>query len=259
MQRSGHVSEPDTRRFYDDLADLYDLIYEDWPRSIERQADALDTLIRELNPGARVVADVACGIGTQSLGLAARGFEVIGSDLSSAALSRAEREARARNVHVDLKSDDMATLATYAESSVDALIACDNAVPHLLSDEQIAAAFGHFLRVLRPGGACVLSVRDYAALPPTNVRFVPFGVRNLPGGTVAIFQVWTYEGEHYDLAMYFVFDIAGAVDTRVFRARYYAVSIDRLMALLRDAGFADVRRLDDRMFQPVIAAVRPRF
>jgi hypothetical protein len=40
---------------------------------------------------------------------------------------------------------------------------------------------------------------------------------------------------------------------------YYAVSIDKLIALMRDAGFAEVKRLDVRLFQPVIAAVRPAF
>ena len=218
------VSAPDTAQFYDELADLYHLIYEDWPQSIERQADALDTLIRERNSGARIVADVACGIGTQALGLAARGYEVIASDLSSAALARAKREALERNVRIALKIDDMSTLATYADNSVDALIACDNAIPHLLTDDQIGNAFRNFHRVLRPGGACILSVRDYAAMPPVNVRFVPYGVRDVPGGRVVVFQVWQYEVVHYELALYFVFDFAGRVETRVFRAMYYAVS-----------------------------------
>src|SRR5712691_2110898 len=126
---------------YDDLAELYDLIYEDWPRSIERQAAVLTCIIRERLPAARVVADVACGIGTQALGLAASGFEVVASDLSAGAIERAKREAALRGLKIRFNVDDMETLATYGDGSKDVLIACDNSVPHLLTDQQILRAF----------------------------------------------------------------------------------------------------------------------
>ena len=64
--------------FYDKLAPFYHLIFENWERSIERQGTALDSIIRtNVRPGARSVLDVACGIGTQALGLAARGYDVV--------------------------------------------------------------------------------------------------------------------------------------------------------------------------------------
>ena len=37
--------------------------------------------------------DCACGIGTQALGLAAVGYEMEGSDISSGEIDRAQREA----------------------------------------------------------------------------------------------------------------------------------------------------------------------
>jgi hypothetical protein len=44
--------------------------------------------------------------------------------------------------------------------------------------------------------------------------------------------------------------------TRVIRTEYYAVGTDRLIELMRDAGFNDVRRLDDRFFQPVLVGTK---
>jgi SAM-dependent methyltransferase len=246
----------ETRTFYDDLADVYHLIHEDWPASVERQGEALDAVIRAHNGPTEIIADIACGIGTQALGLAARGHRVIGSDLSPSALARLQREAAARELHIETKIDDMLELSTYADQSVDVLLACDNAVPHLLTDELISQAFRQFHRVLRPGGLCILSVRDYAAMPAVPVRFFPYGVRDVPGGRVAVFQVWEYEGQLYRLNMYFVFDVGGNVETRVFRATYYTVSIDTLCRLLSEAGFHNVRRADDVLFQPVILAER---
>jgi len=70
--------------FYDQLAPLYHLIFQDWDRSIARQAQQLTELIRnEWGLGIETALDVSCGIGTQAIGLAQRGFRVTESDLAS--------------------------------------------------------------------------------------------------------------------------------------------------------------------------------
>lgn len=67
--------------FYDKLAPYYHLIFADWEASIVRQAATLDQLIRqEWGPEVHSVLDVSCGIGTQTLGLAQRGYGVTASD-----------------------------------------------------------------------------------------------------------------------------------------------------------------------------------
>ena len=72
-----------------------------------------------------------------------------------------------------------------------------------------------------------------------------------------IFQVWDFAGEIYDLAMYFVVDDGGGQpETYVMRSKYYAVGTDRLMELMRRAGFASVERLDGKFYQPVLVGNR---
>src|SRR4030095_16794950 len=100
---SSGMSEPDNtlevQAFYDELAPLYHLVYENWEASVARQGTALASLIGEhWGAGARTVLDAAVGIGTQALGLLALGFRVTGSDLSYAAVTRAQREAAARHL-----------------------------------------------------------------------------------------------------------------------------------------------------------------
>jgi SAM-dependent methyltransferase len=238
-------------RFYDELADHHHLIFEDWSASIDRQASALASIIG--SPPKRI-ADVAAGIGTQALGLAARGYEVAASDLSAGAIERLRREADSRGLAIASRVDDMLRLSTHADASADVVLACDNAVPHLVTDEEIRQAFVQFHRVLRPGGQCIVSVRDYAALPETPVRFNPQGVRELEDGKVTVFQVWEYEGDRYDLSQYFVFERGEEIETKVFKTKYYAVSIDRLMQLMGEAGFSRVQRIDGLFFQPLIVA-----
>ena len=78
------------RAFYDELAPLYHLVYEDWNASVVRQGAMLASLIGEhWGARARLVLDAALGIGTQALGLLGQGFRVIGSDLSAGAVRRA--------------------------------------------------------------------------------------------------------------------------------------------------------------------------
>jgi 2-polyprenyl-3-methyl-5-hydroxy-6-metoxy-1,4-benzoquinol methylase len=74
--------------FYDRLALFYHLIYPNWDASIGRQALALDGIIKDRwGKNTQTVLDVACSIGTQSLGLATLGYTVTASDLSSAAVA----------------------------------------------------------------------------------------------------------------------------------------------------------------------------
>jgi hypothetical protein len=40
------------------------------------------------------------------------------------------------------------------------------------------------------------------------------------------------------------------------RSQYYAVGTDRLMELMRQAGFVQVERIDGRFYQPVLLGRR---
>lgn len=250
---------PDTT-FYDELAPLYHLLYPDWPASVERQGAALDALLRGLGvaPGAPVL-DAACGIGTQALGLAACGYAVSASDLSPGAVARLRRELADRGLagRVPARVDDLRTLDGVPDGAVAAVLACDNSVPHLLTDAEILQAFRACHRCLAPGGVAVFSVRDYAALERVDPDVRPYGLRRTAGRRFLAVQVWEWDGDCYDLRVYLTEDPdGGACRTRVLRSRYYAVTIARLLELLAEAGFVDVTRRDDVLFQPVLAGRR---
>jgi SAM-dependent methyltransferase len=245
--------------FYDRLAPLYHLIFPDWEASIRRQAEALDGLIKEHWGGGRLeILDVACGIGTQALGLAGLGHAVSASDLSPAAVERARREAARRALPIDVSVGDMRALPLHYRGRFDLAIACDNAVPHLLTDAEILQAFEQMFACVRPGGGCLITVRDYDREERAGLQMKPYGVRDVGGTRYAIFQVWQFDGPHYDLAMYFVEDDGGPTcAAHVARSRYYAVGMGTLRALMEQAGFRDVERVDDRFYQPVLLGKKP--
>jgi glycine/sarcosine N-methyltransferase len=249
---------PPTTRFYDDLADVYHLVYADWEESVCRQAEVLDGLLaRALGPGPHRLLDASCGIGTQALGLATLGHAVAGSDLSPRAVARARREAAARGLAIDFSVADLRACDRRSDGPFDAVLACDNSIPHLLTDDEILAAFRAFRRLTRPDGVALVSVRDYAQEDRSTPQLRPYGLRETPEGRYLVFQVWDWDpdGARYDLAMYFVRDRGGEdAEVLVSRARYYAVAVEALAALLREAGFADVERIDGVYFQPVLLA-----
>lgn len=247
-------------QFYDGLAASYHLLFEDWDRSIARQADALAGIIYEewSNRVGRVL-DVACGIGTQAIGLAEKGFRVVASDLSPAAINRARQEATARGLAIDFSICDMRACHERFGGNFDLVMACDNSVPHLLSEAEILDGLRQMHDCLRPAGGVLLTVRDYAAEPRRRGIFKPYGVREVEGRRIVAFQIWDFEGDCYDLTLYLVADSGqfGAAETHVYRTRYYAINPDRLCQLMAKAGFTGVKRRDDVFYQPVLLGTRP--
>jgi SAM-dependent methyltransferase len=245
--------------FYDRLAPFYHLLYADWEASIERQGAALATLLRELGvqPGA-AVHDAACGIGTQTIALARHGYRMTGSDVSPGAVSRAVIELAARGLEADLSLGDMRHLDRVVREPVAAVIACDNAVAHLLSDAEILRALRSCHDALMPGGALVLSVRDYDAEPRMSPAVRPHAVHNDGARRVLPVQVWEWKGDdHYELRLYLTEEYAtGACFTHLMSTRYYAVSITRLLTLAREAGLVRLERRDGVLFQPVVIGFR---
>jgi SAM-dependent methyltransferase len=245
-------------QFYDQLTPFYHLIYPDWESSIARQAIHLDSLIREYwGDHAGTVLDVSCGIGTQALGLAQRGYALTASDQSPVAVERAKHEAMKRGLDIEFSVADMREAFEHHRRSFDVVIACDNAIPHLLSDAEILAALAQFYQCTTAGGGCIISVRDYAAMDLRGVQVHPYGVRVEGDRRYLVFQVWEFHGSIYDMSMYFVEDDGRSTcPTYVMRSKYYAVNMARLMELMIQAGYEKVQRVDGRFFQPVILGTR---
>jgi len=241
---------------YDRMASLYHLIFQDWDESIVRQAAQLASIIEDRwGPGARHILDVSCGIGTQAIGLANRGFLVTASDLSETAVSRARIEAQRRGATIAFSISDMRAVYTHHQRQFDAVISVDNCITHLLNDDDLLLALRQMYECTRSGGGCLITVKDYnrAAGP-----FEPFGIREEDGKRYIIFQVWEFVDQVYELAMYFVVDdgTSGPLVTHVMRTKYNAIGRDHLRALMRRAGFTNVEWLDGCFYHPVLIGNR---
>jgi glycine/sarcosine N-methyltransferase len=248
-----------TRRFYDELAADYHLIYADWEGSIARQGEALDRLI---GPDRRRILDCACGIGTQAIALASRGHAVVGTDLSPVALRRATVEADRRGVALPVATADWRGLP-FPDGEFEVVVAADNALPHLLTPADMIAGLTGMRRVLVDGGLLIVSTRPYDEIRAEHPGYSPPWKSRAAGGRTITFQLWDWhdDGERYDLEHFTL--VPGGDDpdlwnVTVRRATYWAITRAELAALVEAAGFTEVRwhePEDSGFFQPVLTAV----
>lgn len=245
-----------TADFYDDLAELYDVIYGDWDGARARQVAALTKAFAQLDLDAPLrILDAASGVGTQTIPLLGKGHAVVARDLSTGAITRLRREAEAAGRAVDADVCSMTAVSASVSGEFDVVIALDNSIPHLLTDAEIGRAFAEFRRVLRPGGVLLASVRDYGP-SDRSTRRVEYGERIREGRRFRVHQEWTWTGpEHYDTEMVVEEQVDhGWEELLRTRASYYAIPLQRMIPLMEQAGF-EVRRIDREVdfFQPLLA------
>lgn len=245
---------------YDAIVELYHLIYADWDRAIQRQGTQLAGVIGERwGMLAGRILDCASGIGTQALGLAQRGYRVTAADISEPALRRAEREAARLDLTLRTQVGDMRGGPEVHGGGFDIVTACDNAIPHLLDEVEIGEALRAMRDCLKPGGGLVLSLRDYAVEQRGRGIHHAYGLRDFRDERVFVYQIRDFDGERHDIALYFVRDDGVAPPkVEVVRAQAFAIPIDRLLALVRKAGFEAVERLDGAFFQPLIVGTKAK-
>lgn len=245
--------------FYDSLAHAYDRLYPDWDEAIAEQGRVLHSVLTDrIGPGPHRVLDAATGIGTQLLGLAALGHDVVGSDLSRVATHRAQAECARRHTESRLAVADLRSLP-FADATFDTVLCVDNAVAHLLTREEVTRGLRELGRVTRPGGVVLVSTRDYERArvehPPGTL---PQVWRRADEETVS-FQVWDWwdDGRHYDLQHFQLVGGSGAWVVARRHASLWAIRQAELQECAAHAGLTEVATLSpdqSGFFQPLLVA-----
>ena len=184
--------------FYDQLAEDYHLIFENWDASVKRQGKILDRIIgNTLNLSRHnvKVLDCSCGIGTQAIGLAMLGYNVHATDLSPNAVSRAEREAQRLGANLSFGVADFRSINKQVEGSFNVVISCDNSLPHLLDHDDLKLALKNIWSKLEYGGLFLASIRDYDQLLQEKPHATTPAVYDNQNGKRIVFQVWDWESK----------------------------------------------------------------
>lgn len=248
-----------TAGFYNSLAKDYHLVYQDWNASIKRQAKVIDQLIQHhLSNRPDRILDCTCGIGTQALGLSELGYHVYGTDISSASIQRAQKEARKRGLSVAFQVADIRQLKTEIPGQFDAILSFDNSLPHLKKSSDFLLAVQNVKAKLVPDGKFLGSTRDYDLLLKEKPKSTQPVASTVDGIKTVTFQLWEWKADNTYIVNHFTLKgLNSEFETSVRKAEYAALSRAEMSQIFVEAGFKKVDWLlpsETGFYQPVFIA-----
>jgi ubiquinone/menaquinone biosynthesis C-methylase UbiE len=260
----GQKEDPMTAvaQFYDQLAADYHFIFADWKQSVQRQAGILSKLIERLKGAPPLtVLDCTCGIGTQAIGLALKGYTVHATDLSAEAVERARREAEGFGAELTFGVADLLKLDTQVDGQFDVVLAFDNALAHFLTDADLQTAIRNMAAKTVPGGLWLASLRDYDRLLQERPRSTQPQVADTPDGRRISFQVWDWSGDGHSYTLnHFTVKQTGEdweTSCRVTQLRAWRRA--ELTLTLNQVGLSDIQwHMPEASgyYQPVVTALK---
>jgi len=149
---------------FEKSAHVYDLLYSF--KDYEGESRDLVALIRERNPNAASLLDVACGTGKHLELLRTTFVDLAGVDLDPGLLEIArDRLPGAALTQADMRTFDLGR-------TFDAVTCLFSSVGYLRDDEELAEAVGRMAAHLTPGGVLIIDgwVRPDAWWPGTHVQ-----------------------------------------------------------------------------------------
>ncbi|MBO5747389.1 MAG: class I SAM-dependent methyltransferase [Clostridia bacterium] len=245
--------------FYNNLASQYDKLFFDWESTTREQANILGNIFVKynFNKNAKIL-DCACGIGTQAIGLAEIGYKVTASDISDAELEEAKKRAKNRNVKINFKKADFRSLSDCFCEEFDIILAMDNALPHMLTKNDLNIAITSITNHLKIGGIFIGSIRDYDTLLESKPLYSPPYIHKTDNGQNVSFQTWEWHGQNYKLIQYIIED-KNTLNINKFECEYRAVRRDELTDIFISNGYKTVDWLfphETKFYQPIIVAMK---
>jgi glycine/sarcosine N-methyltransferase len=253
----------ETNSFYDAIADHYHLFFRDWQAVMQREGSALRRVFRAANSGEiSKVLDASCGTGTQAISLAALGYEVTAADASQAMLQKAQANAKAQNVADDMTfiNVDFLGLRKALTGNYDAVVSKGNALPHLLTDDELRAALQNFYDLLRAGGVVAIGIQDFDLMLEDRPRFVPRQVHlDDPARDVILFDIYEWEDTEPVRVKLNTFIVSGKDDAYTanrFGVTYRALRRAELEAMLAAVGFTQIK-VESQTWELLFTAQKP--
>lgn len=245
-------------KFYDALAEEYHLIFEDWDRSISRQGDVLDNLLSaEGIEKTSSLLDCSCGIGTQTLALAKKGYKITASDISGKSIGRAKREAEQRQLDIPFFQADMKELSSVHKETFRAILSMDNALPHLMDEKECIKALKEVYSLLSGKGIFLFSIRNYDEILKEKPSSTLPAIRD----HTITFQLWEWKqhSDMYNLRHFTMVEKDGDWSVSERNSQYRAYRREDLNQLLHKAGFREVKWLlpeESGFYQPIAVAYK---
>ena len=144
---------------------------------------------------------------------------------------------------------------TFAEK-FDIVIAMDNALPHMLSSNDLEKAIKSIANQIKRNGIFVASIRDYDSLLMEKPPYSPPYINKMDKGQRVSFQTWVWKDDNYKLTQYIIDDEEN-LQVSKFECEYRATRRAEMTELLHADGCSNVEwKFPDEIgfYQPIVVA-----
>lgn len=251
----------DTNDYYNYFADMYHIILPDWESDIQTEGKIIKKLLeRYSETPVTSVLDCMCGIGIQTMSLALEGFQVYGSDISHGEIAFAKKESIRRGLDIEYQVADCKKLKETFLQKFDAIIAMDNAMPHLLSEENFTVALKSIYDQLNDNGVFLASFRNYdeiLKMKPTMAY--PPRRKYTSSAVYTILKMWNWEEDICTSEQYVIEDTQN--DHHIYYQTYkqWAVTKETIFAICNKTSFQKKYWLlesDTDYYQPILCLIK---
>lgn len=179
------------------MADLYDFpeIYD------ERFTDNANQAYRQhyekmlAGKDIRTILDCSFGTGNLTFPLAELGYEITGSDISTAMLEKAASKARAKGFDIELAQCDFRELSCRFDWQFDCVMSTGSALAHV-TEPDVIRTIREMDKCVAPGGWLYFDSRNWdAAQKNTNRFIIPQPFYKADGTRIGCVQVWDYNAD----------------------------------------------------------------
>jgi SAM-dependent methyltransferase len=226
--------------FYDALAPMFDVMT-DWDARLAAEWPFLEAVLRQRE--AVTVLDAACGSGGHALALARLGYTAAGADASPVMIQMARDKALAAGLEIPFAVTDLAGLPDVPGFGVyDAVFCLGNSLPHLLSEQELAAALRGMAAMLAPGGVFVTQNLNYDLRWQRQPRWFAAQGGSLDGQQALVWRFADYDVPAgriaFNIALFRQEEHGWQVEVHTTQQRplFHA----DLLAALNEAGFGEI-------------------
>lgn len=230
---------------YEGFASVYDALlpeldYAAW-------VDYLERLFARRGKHPELVLELACGTGSATLELAARGYDMIGLDLSEEMLAEArEKQIEAGMNNILLLHQDMTDFELYG--TVDAIVCLLDSVNYITAPEKLERMFTLCMNYLNPDGILIFDFNM-----PYKFSEV-LGQNTITVETDDVFCVWNNDYDESSRLNRFeltVFEREGECYTRFDETHeQYCYLPSEIRAMLEKCGFGKIELLGELSDDP---------
>ncbi|PWH13295.1 MAG: hypothetical protein DDG59_14460 [Anaerolineae bacterium] len=240
---------------YEALSEDYDR-FVNWQERLSYELPFLEKILNSLSSAASVratVLDSACGTGMHAIALAQRGYQVVGSDVSSNMIAKARQNAIKAGVPVRFEKVGFGEqTALFGQKQFDAVLCLGNSLPHLLTDDDLSKALQDFFNILRSPGVLLIQNRNFDQVLQSGQREMA------PQSAQEGEREWVFL-RFYDFLenglMRFNFLTLSRYGTQDWQQNWQSALLrplkaDELSQWLAEAGFSTIERLGNLAGEP---------